>query len=509
VVVYVSTPVNQLRRTEVGPGAGELFESGPASRRLRLRMRVGAGSTILLPVCLVDSRERLRASAESLRAKADDREQLLWSAPALIAGEIVRDLNFAINPGGAGRSDKPEPPAPMSTAIVGLDVASTSARACVTDVTGAVVLEKDFAAITAGEDELLAALSPGSVIIMESTGRYHATWARRLQAAGHRVLVLNALLAKRLATTVNALRQRKTDAIDARHLAELGRLHLAQLGRFEFAEEPGRAQLRALCGVRRGIRHALTNAVRLAQHLLASMLPDTEAAGFNFAYNASLAELFLRIDSLGQLQRLRHSTLQQYACSRTATLEAILKQPRQTPEMFDALLPALQAQLRTVQALRDQFAALGTALRAAVNEIGHAHTAALIRSIPGYGEKTTPIIIGFLPTGWRAWGRKRQIANRLQAQWGCDPRPYESGKWQGTVHMSKRGAEMARTALFQVAVCALLHDPTMKAFYDKKRAAGQHHLIAITHVMRRQLRRLVAVLYDDKPFVPHPENAAT
>ena len=68
--------------------------------------------------------------------------------------------------------------------------------------------------------------------------------------------------------------------------------------------------------------------------------------------------------------------------------------------------------------------------------------------------------------------------------------------------MSKRGAEMPRTALFQVAVCALLHDPTMKAFYDKKRAEGQHHLVAITHVMRRQIRRLVAVLYNGKPFVP-------
>lgn len=500
--VYVSNSVNQGMRTEVVPGAGKLFESGPANRRFGLRKRAGAGSTILLPVCLVDRRERLRASAESLRAKADGREQLLWSAPALIAGEIVKDLNFAINPGGAGHSDKPEPPAPMPTAIVGLDVASTSARACVTDLTGAVLLEKDFPATTAGEDELLAALPPSSVIIMESTGRYHATWARRLQGAGHRVIVLNALLAKRLATTVNALRQRKTDAIDARHLAEVGRLHLGQLHRFEFAEEPDRAQLRALCAVRRGIRHALTNAVRLAQHLLATMLPDTDAAGFNFAHNAGLAELFLRVDSLAQLQRVRRSTLDQYACSRAEIMAGILKHPRQTPEMFNALLPALQAQLRTVQALREQFAALGAALRLALKQTGNAYTVELVRSIPGFGEKTAPVIIGFLPAGWRSWGKKRQIANRLQAQWGCDPRPCESGKWKGTVRMSKRGAEMARTALFQVAVCALLHDPTMKAFYDKKRAHGQHHLVAITHVMRRQIRRLVAVLYNGKPFVP-------
>lgn len=419
------------------------------------------------------------------------------------------DLNFAINPGGAGRSDKPEPPAPMHPSIVGLDVASTSARACVTDVAGAVLLEREYAATVAGEDELLAALPAGSVIIMESTGRYHLTWARRLQAAGHRVLVLNALLAKRLATAPNALRQRKTDVIDARHLAELGRLHLASLWRFEFAEDAARSRLRALCTVRRGVRFALTNAVRSAQHFLAVMLPDSESAGLNLAYNASLAELFLRIDSLAQLQRMRRATLESYACTRTGALVDILGHPRQSPVMFDALLPALQAQLRVVQSLREQFEALGADLRTAIKSDPAAqHAATLISSIPGFGDKTTAVLVSHLPAEWRQWGKKRQIANRIQAQWGCDPRPVESGQWQGTVRMSKRGVEMARTALFQVAVCSLLHDPTMKAFYDRKRAEGQHHLIAVSHVMRRQLRRMVAVLHNQKPFVPHAESAA-
>ena len=226
------------------------------------------------------------------------------------------------------------------------------------------------------------------------------------------------------------------------------------------------------------------------------MLPGADAAGLNFASNASLPELFLRVDSLGQLQRLRRPTLQRHACSKTAALLTLLEQPRQSATMFDALLPALQTQLRVVQSLREHFATLGSELRSVLQQSEHANTATLVRSIPGYGEKTTPIIMASLPPQWRAWGKKRQIANRLQAHWGCDPRPRESGQWQGQVRMTKRGDQMARTALFQVAVCALLHDPQLKAFYDKKRAEGQHHLVAITQIMRRQLRRLVAVLYD-------------
>ena len=91
---------------------------------------------------------------------------------------------------------------------------------------------------------------------------------------------------------------------------------------------------------------------------------------------------------------------------------------------------------------------------------------------------------------------------------GCDPKLCESGQWKGRVRMSKRGVELARTALFQAATCAMLHDPDMKAVFDRKRAEGKFYLVCVSHVMRLQLRRLVAVLYDRKPFVRLPLNLA-
>ena len=86
-VVYVSTSVNQRMRTEVRPGAGELFESGPASRRTDVTKTGGADRSPLLPVCL-EGRERPCLRTVSLRAKRDDREHPNWNAPALIAGQI-------------------------------------------------------------------------------------------------------------------------------------------------------------------------------------------------------------------------------------------------------------------------------------------------------------------------------------------------------------------------------------------------------------------------------------
>ena len=116
--------------------------------------------------------------------------------------------------------------------VCGLDIASTSVCACVQKADGTIVKELNLPTTREGEDRLLALLPPGSAIYMESTGRYHLTWARRLAAAGHEVYVLNALLAKRLMGAANALRHNKTDKIDARELAALGRKHGEDLGNY-------------------------------------------------------------------------------------------------------------------------------------------------------------------------------------------------------------------------------------------------------------------------------------
>ena len=81
----------------------------------------------------------------------------------------------------------------MKSNRCGLDIASTSACACVQNADGTILHELNLPATREGEDRLLALLPPNTAVFMESTGRYHLTWARRLSAAGHAVHVLNAL----------------------------------------------------------------------------------------------------------------------------------------------------------------------------------------------------------------------------------------------------------------------------------------------------------------------------
>lgn len=390
----------------------------------------------------------------------------------------------------------------MHSVICGLDAASTSAAACVLSTSGAVLHELRLSVSRPSEEQLLALLPVHSVVILESTGRYHLPWARRLANAGHTVYVLNPLLAKRLVSARNALRQNKTDKIDARQLAEIGRRDLADLGTYLFKEDPLRARLRSLCETRSFQRALLTNTLKSAQHLLGMILP--EAAMLSLSANKGLAEFFLSVRSLEHLRRLRRPTVERSCCTHTDTFIQLLKQPLSAAHLFDALLPSLHSQLKVVVALREQLIDLDAQVRAALADLPQPQDAKLARTIPGFGARSVPPILACMPPNWRSWGNKRTIARKLQALFGLDPKLRESGSWKGKVRMSKRGLEIARTALFQVAVCSLLYDPDMRRTYDQQRAIGKHHLVALSHVMRRQLQRLVAVLYDQRPFTPIP-----
>ena len=111
-------------------------------------------------------------------------------------------------------------------------------------------------------------------------------------------------------------------------------------------------------------------------------------------------------------------------------------------------------------------------------------------------------MLAYLPAELLSSGRRRTAAIRLQAFMGNDPRLQESGQWKGHVKMSKRGVEPLRTAFFQAAFNASLHDPELKAFYLRKRAEGKKHEVALSHLMRILTRRLVAVLRSQQPYSP-------
>ena len=114
---------------------------------------------------------------------------------------------------------------------VGIDVAKAHLDVCVLGVASGV---QRFANDADGHSALAAALLPlgAGLVVMEATGGYEAALACALQASGLPVAVLNPRQARDFARSMGRLA--KTDAVDARMLAEMAAVlvHREDLARF-------------------------------------------------------------------------------------------------------------------------------------------------------------------------------------------------------------------------------------------------------------------------------------
>jgi transposase len=67
--------------------------------------------------------------------------------------------------------------------------------------------------------------------------------------------------------------------------------------------------------------------------------------------------------------------------------------------------------------------------------------------------------------------------------------------------MSKRGSPYLRQAIWQAATIAAIHDPELKAYYQKKRKQGKAYGTAIGAVCRKLLVRIFVILKEQRPYL--------
>lgn len=347
------------------------------------------------------------------------------------------------------------------------------------------------------------------LVVLEATGVYHLPWAQRLVKAGAEVHVLNPLLSSRLESSDNALRGHKTDRVDTAKLAEVARIYSHKLCRFTHRNDPAGLGRRQVDHARAKLREALTNLKKSVQSHLELVFPALLAANIE-ADSSTAARILAQVQTAGQWLALAEPQRQQLALSKRAALDAACRDTLADEEVATACIPALQSLLVAQQSLAEQ---LKQCERRQDEQSNHERVG-LIMSIPGFGERTALVVDAYLPPDLAPLAqdkarKKKKLCARLQAMYGTDPRLKTSGNWTGQIKISKRGIRAARTALFQAAFCSLHTDPEMKAYYDKLRAKGKSHRAAIVDCMRKQLRRLAAVLLDNQPFRPKSSKSST
>jgi transposase len=398
-----------------------------------------------------------------------------------------------------------------TTYILGIDTAKHKVRAALSGADERFLFEKDLAASAAGLRELLLSLKqfvaegPQLLVLIEATGVLHLNWAAALAKAGYAVAVINPLMARRLYTVENSLRENKTDPIDARGLCAIGALHGEKLlAHYRFGLKPEQFALQRLQTVRKALRNALTNLKKTYQSVLELSFPELGA--LLEVDGVGIRALLERAPTPAAIARVRLSTLEKNWMLRpkAAALKALAADSLADRELSAASAPALQAILQALGAMEARLRSLDQQIETLADRSVDPKTKALVESMPGFGPTTAAKVLAYLPSEVLHSGSNRKVAARLQAFMDNDPRLKESGQWKGQTKMSKRGVETLRTAFFQAAFSAAQHDSELKAFYQRKRAEGKTHHVALSHLMRILTRRLVAVLRSGKPYQSNP-----
>ncbi len=182
--------------------------------------------------------------------------------------------------------------------------------------------------------------------------------------------------------------------------------------------------------------------------------------------------------------------------AKAAELRALAASSAGLPDPLDAVAVAVRTLVAHVEHLDGQIAALGARLGELLAPDAAAE--ALLRSCPGVGVDTARTWLAEAPPSERVRGKDG--ADKLVALAGLDARVAESGASAGRPRMSKRGNRYLRRALMLAAESAARTDPQCTAILEKQRAKGKHYRVAVSHVARKLVHIVYAVLAHERPY---------
>jgi transposase len=213
----------------------------------------------------------------------------------------------------------------------------------------------------------------------------------------------------------------------------------------------------------------------------------------NDRIDAAMIALF--VASLPTRPVVRHKHLERLAelvTARAQFLEQATVAQNQARRREDSLLlrldarraKALQADVKLIEERIAKIVQADTTLKA---------KNAIIRSMKGVGPVLAHTLLALLPELGQL--TRKQIAALV----GVAPIEDQSGKRQGMRYI-QGGRAAVRKPLYMAAMTAGVHNPILKPFRDKLRAAGKKPKVAIVAVMRKIITTLNAMLRDGKEW---------
>src|SRR6266536_475610 len=361
---------------------------------------------------------------------------------------------------------------------IGLDWADTHHDVEVMDEAGKRVETRRFANCHQGLNsmtEFLLSIAPSPEHLACIVENNHGLLITFLLEADIPVYPVNPKSANQLRKTAGA----KTDQIDAHLLAKMGRLDLAELRRLE-PDSPIVAELKTLT---RDQDLLIQTQTRLVNQLTACLKEYYPAALKLFSKLQQHSTLIF-LQTYPTPQRAQAASLEEI----TATLRlAGHTRPKQfAPTMFEELhCPQLVAKEEIVRAKSRLMLSLAKQLLVVIEDLApydEEITALFLThpdqpiwsSLPRAAKRLAPRLLA-------EWGDARgryTDANALQALAGTAPVPFQSGNY-AKAHKRFACLKPLRNVLYQFAWQSTRKEAWAASYYQRKRAEGKTHRMAI------------------------------
>lgn len=386
---------------------------------------------------------------------------------------------------------------------LGIDIGKNSHVASLMDETGKLLFKGfSFSNTTDGGESLIVKLKAHCdgfdkiEIGMEATGHYWLALYSFLLERAFVIHVINPIQTDGWRKGIE-IRKRKTDIIDASLIADLIRY-----GNFveTHLSDENILSLRNLCRFRNYLVDSISDLKRKIICVLDQVFPEYESV-FSNVFGKASKEVLLQFSSPLEIEELPVDTLakllselsrQRISYDKAEILSNLASHSFGVTFCKESFTFQLKLMIEQMKFIEAQVKDTENEIKMLLNKINSP-----ITSITGIGFVTGATILSEIGDI-----SKFESPAKLVAFAGIDASVKQSGEFESTNNrMSKRGSPFLRKALFQAALIASNNDPELKAFYNKKRSEGKHHLTCIGAVARKLCYIIFAVLKENRPFV--------
>ena len=334
-------------------------------------------------------------------------------------------------------------------------------------------------------------------VAMEATGHYWMACFTYLAARGYSVVVVNPVHVRAVRKIKN-LSGVKNDRIDAWLIAET--LRIGEYDPTRLATDELQS-LKTLTRYRQSIRDSIAEAKTKATCLMDSYFPEY-AGLFSDMFGAASMAVLARACVPSEVSKARASTLAKLmsdasrgrlGAEKAAELKAAAKSSVGIRLGEDAAAFEIREYVDLIGLLEAKAARADAQIAELLDRIEP-----LILTIPGVSVTLGAQIVAEI-------GDVRRFRNAasIVKYAGLNSGVSQSGRFEAEGEpITKAGSPYLRRAMWLAADCARRFDPKLREFYEKKRAEGKCHHVAVTAVARKLCHVVYAVMRDQVPYDP-------